>query len=104
MPAIVSTIILPAAIKGAGIAFRLLAGACARFADYLGRRTAIACLHDLDDRALRDIGIRRFQIEAAVDGLITFSAQADEEMLTAAAVTISRERRRAPTLEPAPWS
>ncbi|MHC2626126.1 uncharacterized protein YjiS (DUF1127 family) [Bradyrhizobium huanghuaihaiense] len=104
MPAIVSTIILSAAIKGSGIASRLLAGACERFSGYLGRRTAIACLHDLDDRALRDIGIRRFQIEAAVDGLITVSAQADEEVVTPAAVTISRERRRAPTLESAPWS
>ena len=104
MPAVVSTIILPAAIKGAGIASRLLAGGCERFAGYLGRRAAIACLHDLDDRALRDIGIRRFQIEAAIDGLITFSAQADEGMVSAAAVAISRERRRAPTLESQPWS
>ncbi|MDA9499215.1 hypothetical protein [Bradyrhizobium sp. CCBAU 11357] len=103
MPAIVSTIILPAAIKGSGIASRLLAGACERLAGYLGRQTAIACLHDLDDRALRDIGSRRFQIEAAIDGLITFSGQPDQEMMTPA-VTISRERRRAPTLESAPWS
>lgn len=102
MPAIVSTIILPAATKGAGIASRLLVSACERLAGHLGRRTAIACLHDLDDRALRDIGIRRFQIEAAVDGLITFSAQADEETVTA--VAISRERRRAPTLESPTWS
>ncbi|SCB51996.1 hypothetical protein GA0061098_1016127 [Bradyrhizobium shewense] len=102
MPAVVSTIILPAAIKGGGIASRLLTGACERFEGFLGRRTAIAYLHD--DRALRDIGIRRFQIEAAVDGLITFSAQADEEMVTAAAVAISRERRRAPTLESPTWS
>ncbi|GLR91714.1 hypothetical protein GCM10007857_84320 [Bradyrhizobium iriomotense] len=104
MPAIVSTIILPAAIKGSGIASRLLAGACERLAGYLGRRTAIACLHDLDDRALRDIGIRRFQIEAAVNGLITFSVQADEELVTPAAVAISRQPRRGPTLESAPWS
>jgi len=104
MLAIVSTIVLPAAIEGSGIASRLLAGACERFAGYLGRRTAIACLHNLDDRALRDIGIRRFQIEAAVDGLITFPAQADEEMVTPAAVAISRERQRGPTLESAPWS
>jgi len=104
MPAIVSTITLPAAIKGAGIASRLLAGACEGLAGYLGRRTAIACLHDLDDRALRDIGIRRFQIEAAVDGLISFPTQADVEMVTPAAAAISRERQRGPILESAPWS
>ena len=104
MPAVVSTIILPAAIKGAGTASRLLTGACERFAGHLDRRTAIACLQDLDDRALRDIGIRRFQIEAAVDDLFTFSAQADEDIVTAAVVAISRERRRGPTLESPPWS
>jgi len=104
MPAIVSTIILPAAIKGSGIVSRLLAVACEGLAGYLGRRTAIACLHDLDDRALRDISIGRFQIEAAVYGLITASGQADEEMVTTPATANQRERQRAPIMEAAPWS
>jgi uncharacterized protein YjiS (DUF1127 family) len=36
--------------------------------DYLERRAAIKTLRELDDRALRDIGIARCHIEAAVGG------------------------------------
>ena len=36
----------------------------------LERRDAIKALRELDDRALRDIGIVRSQIEAAVDGAL----------------------------------
>jgi uncharacterized protein YjiS (DUF1127 family) len=104
MPAILSTIILPAVTKGPGIASRLLVGACERIAGYFSRRTAIACLHGLDDRALRDIGLARFQIEAAVYGLILFPGRADEAMSSFAPATNSRKRRRAPTMEAAPWS
>ena len=82
MPSILSTIILPAVTKGPGTFFRLLSAACEGTAGYLGRRTAIACLHGLDDRALRDIGLARFQIEAAVYGLIPLSGQTDEGMMT----------------------
>jgi uncharacterized protein YjiS (DUF1127 family) len=42
-----------------------------RIARYFVRRTAIACLCELDDRALRDIGLVRSQIEAAVHGFMT---------------------------------
>jgi 2,4-dienoyl-CoA reductase-like NADH-dependent reductase (Old Yellow Enzyme family) len=59
---------------------------------------------ELDDRALRDIGIGRYQIEAAVYGLITFSGHADEGMVTPAAAANQRERQQAPTMEAAPWS
>ena len=41
-----------------------------RRAGYVVRRSAIATLRELDDRALSDIGIARSQIEAAVHGLI----------------------------------
>ena len=34
------------------------------------RRSAIASLCELDDRALRDIGLKRSQIEAAVYGVV----------------------------------
>ena len=44
MPAIFSTIVLPAVTKGPGASVRLLGAACEMTADYLGRRTAIACL------------------------------------------------------------
>lgn len=37
-------------------------------AAYLERRAAIKVLRELDDRALRDIGIARCHIEAAVGG------------------------------------
>jgi uncharacterized protein YjiS (DUF1127 family) len=104
MPAILSAIVLPAVTKGPSAFFRLLSAAREGTAGYLGRRTAIACLHDLDDRALRDIGLARFQIEAAVYGLIPLSGQAGEGMMTLAAAANPRGRQRAPTMVAAPWS
>jgi uncharacterized protein YjiS (DUF1127 family) len=104
MPAILSAIVLPAVTKGPSVFSRLLGPACERIAGFLGRRTAIACLHDLDDRALRDIGLARFQIEAAVYGLITLSGQADEGTMTLAVAMDPRGHQRAPTVEVAPWS
>lgn len=106
MRAVLSTIVLPAVTKGPGIFSRLLGAACEGIAGYLGRRTGIACLHDLDDRALRDIGLARSQVEAAVYGLITLSGQADAGMttLTFAAALDQRGRPRAPMVEAAPWS
>jgi uncharacterized protein YjiS (DUF1127 family) len=104
MPAILSTIVLPAVTKGPGAFFRLLSAACEGIADYLGRRTAIACLHDLDDRALQDIGLARFQIEAAVYGLVPLSGQADEGLMNFATAIDLRVRQRAPTMEAASWS
>jgi uncharacterized protein YjiS (DUF1127 family) len=40
-------------------------------ARYFFHRAAIATLGKLDDRALKDIGLTRSQIEAAVHGLTT---------------------------------
>jgi uncharacterized protein YjiS (DUF1127 family) len=37
---------------------------------YWARREAIKVLSEMDDRALRDIGIARSQIEAAVCGVV----------------------------------
>jgi uncharacterized protein YjiS (DUF1127 family) len=48
--------------------FRLLAHAAYALLDILERRAAIKTLSELDDRALRDIGITRSQIEDAVSG------------------------------------
>ena len=104
MPAILSTIVLPAGMKGPGVFSRLLNAACEGTAGYLGRRTAIACLHGLDDRALQDIGLARFQIEAAVYGLIPLSGQADQGMMTFAAAIDPRGCQRAPIGEVAPWN
>jgi uncharacterized protein YjiS (DUF1127 family) len=43
---------------------------------YFVRRTTVATLRELDDRALRDIGIVRPEIEAAVHGFITLPDRA----------------------------
>jgi uncharacterized protein YjiS (DUF1127 family) len=104
MPAVLSTIVLPAITKGTGAFSRLLSAACEGLTGYLDRRTAIAYLHDLGDRELRDIDLARSQIEAAVYGLITISGQADEGMMTFAAAMDPRARQRTPTLEISPWS
>jgi uncharacterized protein YjiS (DUF1127 family) len=48
---------------------------CDGIARHFVRRTAIATLREFDDRALRDIGIARSQIEAAVHGFITLPDQ-----------------------------
>jgi uncharacterized protein YjiS (DUF1127 family) len=104
MPGILSTIVLPAVTKGPGAIFWLLSTACEGTANYLGRRTAIACLHGLDDHALRDIGLDRLQIEAAVYGRITLSGQANAGIMTYPAATSPRVRQRAQTMEAASWS
>jgi uncharacterized protein YjiS (DUF1127 family) len=48
--------------------FRALAGGAFALFDRLERRAAVKTLSELDDRALRDIGIMRSQIKDAVDG------------------------------------
>lgn len=54
--------------RSAGGFFRWFAGGAHALLDYLERRAAIKTLRELDDRALRDIGILRSQIEDAVGG------------------------------------
>jgi uncharacterized protein YjiS (DUF1127 family) len=54
-------------ISGAASGFaRLIAIWAHRLAAYWARRAAIKTLHELDDRALRDIGLARDQIETAI--------------------------------------
>lgn len=50
--------------------FRALAHGASALFDRLDRRSAIKMLNELDDRALRDIGITRSQIEDAVYGQV----------------------------------
>jgi uncharacterized protein YjiS (DUF1127 family) len=66
-----ATIIRFAITKKPGGFSRRLGAWCEAIAGYFFRRSAIASLSDLDDRALRDIGLERSQIEAAVYGLVT---------------------------------
>jgi uncharacterized protein YjiS (DUF1127 family) len=76
MSATLSTIVRPAVTKRHGAFSRLLSALCNRIVGYFARRVAIKSLGELDDRALRDIGIARSQIEAAVHGFITLPDQA----------------------------
>ena len=48
--------------------FRTLASGAYALFDRLERRSAVKTLNELDERALRDIGINRSQIEDAVYG------------------------------------
>lgn len=48
--------------------FRFIANGATALFNHLERRAAIKTLGELDERALRDIGITRSQIEEAVDG------------------------------------
>lgn len=56
-------------IPSAGLT-RLFGGLAQGLVTYWARREAIKVLGEMDDRALRDIGITRSQIEAAVHGVV----------------------------------
>ena len=56
-------------IPSAGLG-RLLGGLAQGLVTYWARREAVKVLSEMDDRALRDIGIARSQIEAAVHGVV----------------------------------
>jgi uncharacterized protein YjiS (DUF1127 family) len=59
------------AITGTPGGFTRWIGVCAHaLVAYWDRRAAIKALRKLDDRALRDIGISRCHIEAAVGGAL----------------------------------
>jgi uncharacterized protein YjiS (DUF1127 family) len=106
MSATLSTIIRPAVAKRPG-AFSRLFGACFDgIARYFVRRAAIACLCQLDDRALRDIGLVRSQIDAAVCGFVTLSRSSESVMMASSAATGPRAngRRRPSAAEAAPWT
>jgi uncharacterized protein YjiS (DUF1127 family) len=48
---------------------------CEAITGFFFRRSAMTSLRALDNRALRDIGIARSEIEAAVDGLVSLRAE-----------------------------
>ncbi|OKO73769.1 DUF1127 domain-containing protein [Bradyrhizobium sp. AS23.2] len=72
MSATVSKIVRPDVRTTQGTFTRLL-GACDAIIGHFTRRAAITTLRDLDDRSLRDIGLRRSQINAAVHGRVARS-------------------------------
>jgi uncharacterized protein YjiS (DUF1127 family) len=59
----------PQTLPGGGV-FRVLGGWVNGIVTYLAHRQAIKTLNELDDRALRDIGIERGRIESAVHGIV----------------------------------
>ena len=69
MSATFSAVARPAIAKRPATVFRICLAAWDAVSGYVVRRSAIATLRELDDRALSDIGIARSQIEAAVHGL-----------------------------------
>ena len=56
----------PASLSAIGGFLRLLGKSVNGIVSYFARRQAIQTLNELDDRALRDIGIERSRIESAV--------------------------------------
>jgi uncharacterized protein YjiS (DUF1127 family) len=68
MTTIYSTAGQPAPQSVLGGFFRVLGSWVNGIVTYFARRHAIQTLSELDDRALRDIGIERSRIESAVRG------------------------------------
>ena len=60
----------PASQSSPAALARLLGSWAHGLVSYWARREAIKVLSEMDDRALRDIGIARSQIEAAVGGAL----------------------------------
>ena len=59
-----------------GARFQVFKACGERIVRYFVSRAAVASLRELDDLALRDIGLSRFQIESAVAGFITLPNRA----------------------------
>ena len=73
MSATLATIVRTEVTKKPGAFSRCFSAWWDGIARYFVRRAAIASLRELDDRALRDIGLERSQIKAAVHGFIPLS-------------------------------
>jgi uncharacterized protein YjiS (DUF1127 family) len=70
MTTIYSTAGQPAPQSVPGGFFRVLGSWVNGIVTYFAHRQAIKTLSELDDRALRDIGVERGRIESAVRGMI----------------------------------
>lgn len=71
MSATLSTIFRPAVTTGpSGFSRRLLRAWASDIQHYFVRRAAVKSLREFNDRELRDIGLTRSQIEAAVYGFM----------------------------------
>jgi uncharacterized protein YjiS (DUF1127 family) len=76
MSAMPPIIVRPGVTKRPGAFFRLLGACCDGIVGYVLRRAAMKSLSQLDDRALRDIGLVRSQVEAATHGFMTDPSRA----------------------------
>jgi uncharacterized protein YjiS (DUF1127 family) len=70
MTTICSTAAQPAPQSLPGGVFRVLGSWVNGIVTYFAHRHAIQTLSELDDRALRDMGIERSRIESAVRGVV----------------------------------
>ena len=105
MSAIFATIVWPQATARPGLFSRLFHGCQDRIARRFVRRAAIASLRELDDRLLWDLGLTRFQIEAAIEGFITPSDKARMRPAASAAMGLrAGGRPRASAAEAAQWN
>ncbi|MDT3378236.1 DUF1127 domain-containing protein [Labrys neptuniae] len=68
MPVSFSTVVRPEFVKKRATRYRALGALRDAIVRFLARRAALADLRDHDDFALRDIGLARGDIEAAVYG------------------------------------
>ena len=76
MSATLATTVRPEVGKRLGAFARRFAAGWNAIARYLLCRAAVASLRELDDRMLRDIGLERSEIEAALNGLTDLSSRA----------------------------
>ena len=65
-----ATAVRPEVAKRRASLAQVFSTCCYEIARYFARRAAIKHLHELNDRALRDIGIERAQIDSAVRDFI----------------------------------
>jgi uncharacterized protein YjiS (DUF1127 family) len=75
MLAILSVIVRFTGTKASKRLSRRLSACREGIAGHFFRRSAVISLNELDERALRGIGLERSQIEAAVYGLVTVRSQ-----------------------------
>lgn len=73
MSATLATTVRPEVTKRPGVFSQLLSACWDGIARHFIRRRAVARLRKFDDHLLRDIGLDRSQIEAAVYGCVTRS-------------------------------
>ena len=100
--------IASAATGRTGTFSRLFSACLDSIERHVARRAAIEWLRELDDRALRDIGLARSQIEAAVHGFMDASELGEDMMITSSTALQTavgpRARGRTSAAELIPWS